>query len=65
MSIAETLSTFTICPKRSDGSGGLERGEIIALYALDFNFFFFKNIMMVGNEQWLWAKAKPVDNTCV
>ena len=46
--------------------GILERGEIIALYAFAFLFnLYILIIMMLGNEQRLWAKAKPVDNTCV
>jgi len=36
VSIAETLSTFTICPKRSDGSGDLERVSAFVFKAFDF-----------------------------
>jgi hypothetical protein len=34
VSIAETHSTFTICPKRSDGSGDLERVRAFVLRLL-------------------------------
>jgi len=36
VSIAETHSTFTICPKRSDGCGDLERVSAFVFKAFDF-----------------------------
>ena len=42
VSIAETHSTFTICPKRSDGSGDLERVSAFFFKAFDL----FENIFM-------------------
>ena len=53
-------------PSEATAVGDLRevRSLLFMLLILIF-YLIFKNIMIVGNEQRLWAKAKPVDNTCV